>query len=91
MVPGGGIKRLGGCIQRLPQVLNERQEGGAVEGEGGAAAGVRVDGVWEGGELGAGEVVAVHGDEGGGGGGGESVEPFGDDGREGGFAGAGDA
>lgn len=63
--------------ERLPEEPDEREEGVAVESEGGAAAGVGGLGIRERGELGAGEVVAVHGDEGrdrNGGGGGKRIQ-----------------
>lgn len=72
-------------------------EGLAVEGEGGAASAVSVGGIWEGGELGPCEMVAVHGDEGcrwrciWARGQGEDVEALNDELGEGGLAGAGDA
>lgn len=81
--------------QRLPQLLDQLQEGLAVEGEGGAAARVRGVRVRHRGQLRPREVVAVHGDEGGdaavggaaagGGGGVEGVDAGGYDGGEGGF------
>lgn len=55
--------------QGFPQDLDERQKGGPVKGELGAAASVGGGWVGHGGELGAREVVAIHGDEGGDGGG----------------------
>lgn len=54
--------------QGLFEGLYKFEEGCAVESEFGAAAGVGGGWVGHGGELGAGEVVAVHGDEGGDGG-----------------------
>lgn len=50
--------------QGLFESLYEFEKGCAVKGEFGAAAGVGGGWVGHGGELGAGEVVAVHGDEG---------------------------
>lgn len=53
----------------MPEGLYKRQERGAIKGEFSAAAGVGGGWVGHGGELGACEVVAIHGDEGGDGGG----------------------
>lgn len=79
--------------QGLSEGLYEGEEGRPVKGELSAAAGVGGSRVGHGGELGAGEVVAVHGDEGGDGGGVvwavglmSSVEGCGDDLGEGCFA-----
>ena len=65
VVEGGGVEGFGFGEERFAQLAHEAQEGGRVEGEGSAAPGVGGGGVRHGGELGAGEVVAVHGDEGG--------------------------
>ncbi len=74
VVEGGGVERL--CLgeEGFTEGLDEAKEGGRVEGEGCAAAGVGGRGVLEGGELRAGEMVAVHRDKGGDRGGGEGGE-----------------
>lgn len=80
--------------ERLAERAHEGEEGGRVEGPFGAAAGVRRVWVRHGGELGAREVVAVHGDEGGDGDVGaarvvlgvEVIEALGDEAGERGFA-----
>lgn len=66
VVKGRGVEGRGGAGQRFlgPEGLDQSVEGGAVKGEFCAAAGVGCFWIGEGGELGAGEVVAVHGDEG---------------------------
>ena len=71
--------------------MNEGEEGFCIEGEGGSAPGVGVDGVWKGRQLGAGEVVAVHRDECGDWEGRKGVEQVDDKGGKGGFARARDA
>ena len=95
MVEGGREDGSGLRAERCAELFDEREEGGRVEGEGCAAAGVRGVRVGHGGELGAGQVVAVHGEEGrelGGGAEGrvggfvEGVEGLGDFGCEGCFA-----
>lgn len=94
MVERGGID--GDCLgtDRRAELFDEGEVGGRVEGEGCAAPGVGGCGGGEGGELGAGEVVAVEGEEGGDRGGGagggvgrvEGVEAGGEGGCEGRFS-----
>lgn len=59
-VDGGRLRR-----ERFAQSSHEAYEGVGVEGEGGAASGVRVHGVRHGRQLRPGQMVPVHGHEGG--------------------------
>lgn len=68
MVEGRGVDccwGAGGEGFLVAKGLNQVEKRTPIKGELGAAAGVCCYGVWEGGQLCAGEVVAVHGDEGG--------------------------
>lgn len=64
MIEGRCVRHLGALIQRLSYPPNKIEERIPIESECCAASSMCVFGVWHAGELGAREVVAVHGDVG---------------------------
>lgn len=57
------MDRLGAGCERLPHPLHQREVGGAVKGKRCTASVVSMFWVWHGRELGACEVIAVHGNK----------------------------